>query len=185
MTTGQKILRMCSYFRFDPLEGTLYYKNRGEGDGFKSYRACMAWNGRNAGRAAGGVRTDGYVGVGFDGGEHLAHRIIWEMHNGPIPDDMEIDHIDGNRSNNTLPNLRVSTRAENSRNAGVRPTSKSGVKGVIWNKRKRKWSAQITVNGVNKTLGYFDDPAEASKAYNEAADLYHKEFARHSVASPH
>jgi len=74
-----------------------------------------------------------------------------------------VDHIDGNRANNNLSNLRLVTQRENSSN--IRPNSTSKYTGVCWSKAKRKWEARITFNGKQKFLGYFKTEIEASECY--------------------
>ena len=71
----------------------------------------------SAGRILSGSERNGYLRVNFANGHHSIHRLVWETFNGKIPEDMVIDHIDGNRSNNALSNLRLVTQAENMNNA--------------------------------------------------------------------
>jgi len=92
-----------------------------------------------------------------------------------------LDHIDGNGLNNCKSNLRFCTHAENSRNAGPNALNKSGIKGVCWHVRSKKYIATISLNRKLIHIGYFTDPIEAAKAYNEAAIKYHGEFARLNV----
>lgn len=87
-----------------------------------------------AGTLAGKLSHDGYWrvsdGEGRRGGYLQAHRVVWELHNGTIPEGMCIDHIDGNVSNNTIGNLRCVSQAENSRNQRKRDRNSTGVTGV-------------------------------------------------------
>lgn len=121
------------------------------------------------GAVSGWVHVDGYVQVYAFGGGHLAHRVIWEMVNGPIPDGMEIDHINGRRTDNRLQNLRVVTRSDNMRNQKRRRDNKTGYIGVTWEKRLGKYRAGISTEGVRQHLGIFDTAEEASAAYLRAA----------------
>ncbi len=89
-----------------------------------------------------------------------------------------IDHVDGNGLNNTRANLRVSTPAENARNRGKQKTNTSGYKGVCYNKRNGKWTAQIQVNSKKIHIGSFTDALVAHKHYVEACIKYHGEFAK-------
>lgn len=91
------------------------------------------------GQKSGFVDSNGYTYIGFRGAMIKAHRIIWEMHYGEIPTGFEIDHIDGNRNNNLLSNLRMVTRAENLKNKALNKNNKSGVSGVRFNKRLSSW----------------------------------------------
>lgn len=91
--------------------------------------------------------------------------------------DMFIDHIDNDGLNNTRKNLRICTKSENNMNSGKQKNNTSGFKGVSWNKPKKKWIAQISINGVTTHLGYFDTAEEAYKAYCEACIKHHGGFA--------
>lgn len=99
------------------------------------------------------------------------HRYIMDA-----PDGMQVDHIDGNRLNNTRSNLRVCTNMENNHNKPKRNSNKSGYKGVHRVKSGR-WCAQITANYKCRSLGVFDTPEAAALAYNKAARELHGEFA--------
>lgn len=88
-----------------------------------------------------------------------------------------VDHIDRNGLNCRRSNLRLATPMQNSANASRRRDNSSGYKGVSWHKHSARWRADITVNGRQKHLGSFDDPAVAHTAYMEAAILYFGDFA--------
>jgi hypothetical protein len=96
----------------------------------------------------------------------LLHRFVYELAYGPIPEGLQIDHIDGNRSNNFLSNLRLVTHQQNQWN-------RTAAKGYYWNKQHKKWMARISLNGKEKFLGYFDSEAEAHQAYLDAKKIYH------------
>lgn len=68
------------------------------------------------GDAAGYMKDDGYMRVRCRGGQYYVHRIIWEMHNGPIPKGMEVDHVNHVRTDNRIENLRLVSRLENCKN---------------------------------------------------------------------
>jgi len=112
---------------------------------------------------AGNKKADGYVRVKYGGKLLYAHRIIYTMFHGPIPEGMEIDHIDGNRSNNRIENLRCVDKATNLRAAAkrLRKTNKSGVTGVYYHKRHKGWVARIRVDGKIIDLGFRKDFFEA------------------------
>lgn len=124
------------------------------------------------GDVAGTKRDDGYLVVKINGRNRLVHRIVWEMHNWIIPENMEIDHIDHVRSNNEIDNLKMVTNQNNKRNYTRRADNKSGVTGVTWCKRTKKWIAQIMIGGKNKKLGRFSSLDDAANARKEAEKYY-------------
>jgi hypothetical protein len=120
-------------------------------------------------KPAGFRKPDGYIQIGVDYKYHYAHRIIFEMFNYEIPEGMQVDHIDRNRLNNRLENLRLATNQENQRNKYA--------KGFTWNKRFNAFQAQIMVNKKNKNLGYYKTQEEARAAYLTARSKLFGEFA--------
>jgi hypothetical protein len=116
------------------------------------------------GNAAGHQRPDGYSHITVDGQRHYSHRIAWVIEKGPIPDGMEIDHIDQDPSNNRLSNLRLVTRAVNRKNRSRDSRNKSGVNGVYWASHANAWGAQIRVDRKTTHIGYFKSLAEAAQA---------------------
>ena len=110
----------------------------------------------------------------------LMHRLIMDA-----PEDVQVDHIDGNKLNNQRNNLRLCTGAENQRNRGVLSNSRSGIKGVSWYPPSRKWQAKIKVDGQQIHLGCFHNWADAAAAYDKAAVEYHGEFAQLNNLDPH
>jgi len=99
------------------------------------------------------------------------HRVI-----NNTPDGMKTDHVDGDTLNNTDKNLRSSTHAENIHNQGKQKHNTSGYKGVT--RSGNKWVSRIAVNGNRIYLGTFNNINDAGIAYDNAASLYHKQFAR-------
>ncbi len=91
---------------------------------------------------------------------------------------LEIDHIDGNRLNNQLNNLRAATRQQNGRNMAKRRNTSSAYKGVSFRKDTRVWAAYIKFQSKKVNLGCYPTQEQAAKAYNEAAIKYFGEFAR-------
>lgn len=112
------------------------------------------------GSAAGYKMSDGYLSVKINGRLYLHHRIIWLWMYGYFPEG-DIDHIDRDRSNNRLNNLREVSRQCNIRNSKVGKLNNTGVKGVRWFGRDNKWRAYIKVNNVSIWLGDFLDFSEA------------------------
>lgn len=115
--------------------------------------------------------------VKVDGKNYLEHRLIYLMHNGELPE--FLDHIDGDRTNNRIENLRPCTMAENQHNTGLPRTNTSGVKGVSWYGQSGKWMAQLRINGATIYLGLFKEIDEAKETVMKARERYHGEFARH------
>ena len=90
---------------------------------------------------------------------------------------LETDHVDQNKLNNQIANLRPATIRQNQGNRMALANNTSGFKGVSWNKQSQRWRTVIRVNYRPVHIGYFDDKYEAARAYNEAATKYHGEFA--------
>lgn len=119
------------------------------------------------------VSSHGYVRVRAHDGrnEKYVHRIVMGAGKGEY-----VDHIDGNKLNNSKSNLRLCTNQENSCNARLRTNNKSGVKGVYWSNGRMKWEAQITSKGVRHALGRFNTFKEAVAARRYAEDALQGEF---------
>lgn len=122
------------------------------------------------------VYVQGYVQLCIDGTRYRAHRLAWLYHYGTLPDDF-IDHINGQRDDNRIANLRVVTNAVNMQNVHSQyKNSRSGLTGAKWHKKQRKFVAAISVNGRPKHLGTFSTAEEARTAYIEAKKKYHPGF---------
>lgn len=171
-------------FICDPEAGKLIWRERPNWmfapNNFSGKRETNArrWNKAFAGREAfTSTGTHGYRNGSIFATWHLAHRIIWAMTNGRWPEE-DIDHIDGNRTNNAISNLRSVSRHENTKNLSRRLSNTSGVPGVTWNKRAKKWRASIKVAGKFIYLGYFDD-LETAAEIRKAAETRHGFHANH------
>lgn len=116
-----------------------------------------------AGEIALGTVSHGYYRGRIRGKGYQAHRVVWYLTHGYVPG--ELDHIDGNRLNNVIENLREVTRAENEHNKLKR--------GYTYNKDKGKYMARIYIEGKPKHLGYFVTPEDAHKAYLDAKKVLH------------
>lgn len=103
----------------------------------------------------------------------LLHRIVMNC-----PDNMEVDHINGNKLDNRKENLRVCTARENRLNRKKSKNKTSKYKGVHWNKDNSKWRAKITVNDKSISLGCFITELEAAEAYNKSALTYFGKYAK-------
>lgn len=114
----------------------------------------------------------------------LLHRVIVERMIGrELLDSEVVDHINNDTMDNRRCNLRVATRRQNSINRNISNYSKSGLKGVTKTSRRRWW-AQIKIDGAQTSLGYFDSVLDAHRAYCQAAVKHHGEFANFGANSP-
>lgn len=104
-----------------------------------------------------------------------SHRMIYFLHYGETPE--FVDHINRNTLDNSISNLRASTKNQNGANRKSSKNSSSKFLGVSWSKVNNQWRASICVEGVDKYLGSFTNEVEASEAYNIAALIHHGEFA--------
>lgn len=128
------------------------------------------------GDTAGRVSNAGHLGISFMGTRYQAHRLAWGFVYGSVPQDLEIDHIDENKLNNKIGNLRLATRQENSANRGRQRNNKSGIKGVSFNKNSGKWEAYITLNRKRHYLGLFNTKYLAECAVKKERLKLHKDF---------
>lgn len=169
-------LREC--FQYDADTGRLVWKHRPRKH-FNSARAANGFEARFAGNDAGRISARGYrvVGILWNGTKHYlkVHRVIWAIATGKWPDEL-IDHINMNRLDNRLENLRQATHSQNQMNGEYRKRNKLGVKGVTT--RNGKFYASISIARKVKHLGTFQSIQAASAAYNAAATKYYGAFAR-------
>ena len=146
--------------RYEPETGKLYWLRRFS-------------NGIPKSLEAGTIRkNDGYINVSVFGKLYPAHRVAYALYNGTCPDDMEIDHINHVRSDNRIDNLRLVSKSENRKNQSISSKSTTGVTGVYYNRARRKFVAQIKINGDVKYLGIFDSLEEAKSKRKEAEEEY-------------
>lgn len=169
---GSATPQLCrKLLHYEPETGKLFWLPRPR-EMFSSQRSFKMWHTRYAGHEA--FTADD--GRGYRNGSILyetllAHRVVWAIVHGAWPDG-EIDHINGDRSDNRLENLRPATAAENQRNQGLPSNNVSGILGVSWNGRRSRWQAKINVGGKTKWLGYFDtlEQAASARAHAEASN---------------
>jgi hypothetical protein len=130
-----------------------------------------------AGDIAGTLKSHGYLCVGINYNSYRAHRLIFLMHKGYLP--KTIDHINGDKLDNRIENLRAATVGQNQHNRKTNANNTSGYKGVSWNKRMKKWAARITLERKSIHLGYFANVEEAAEVVRKAREELHGSFANH------
>lgn len=158
--TKKDISELLSY---DPESGVLTWKvNKGT---------------KSSGTTAGFVEQAGYVVLGINRRTYKAHRIAWLLYHGVWPDE-QLDHIDGNRTNNRIENLRLASCYGNAHNQKRAKNNSSGYKGVSRHRQSGKWRAMITADGVKHSLGLYQGVEDAASAYSKAAKRLHGNFAR-------
>jgi len=145
--------------RYDPLTGELYWR--------------VPRRNRKMGLRAGGVKGR-YRFITIDGVNYLEHRVIWVMVHGGIPPGKEIDHIDMDRYNNKLENLRSVTRRENVLNSGVASSDCSSYYGVTKSKTPGKYTAGFFISSNRVHLGTHTTEESAYNAYCQAVIEYNK-----------
>lgn len=152
-------------FDYDPATGSL------------RWRVAKARRIRPGALAATAPNSDGYVGVKIDGRTYKAHRLAWAWVHGAWPE-AEVDHINGDRADNRIANLRLATNKENARNRLTYKNNRSGYRGVYWNSALQKWGAQIRTGGKRHHLGFFLVKEDAAEAYRVASPIVHGQFGR-------
>lgn len=129
-------------------------------------------------RASAGYKmTCGYIAVQIDGLALYGHRLAWLLHHRKWPAG-EIDHINSDRSDNRLVNLRAATRSQNGHNIGITGRNRTGFKGVHICKSTGRFRAMIRVENSVKHLGYFDTAEAAAACYQATAAAMVGDFAR-------
>lgn len=166
---------LSEILKYDPLTGKLFWKERPVSM-FSNSRACRSWNSRYAGKEAFTADLNGYRQGMINYRTLYAHRVAWAIYYGEWPTD-QIDHINCDRSDNRIANLRSADAFGNNRNQMLMKNNTSGFKGVS-RARSGRWVAKIMAGGKYKHLGTFDSAVEAAKVYARAAAGYHGEFAR-------
>jgi len=129
------------------------------------------------GKKAGCITNHGYLTIKINKKPYLAHKIVYAIHYGYIP--KLIDHIDGNKLNNKIENLREATIFENQRNRKIQLNNSSGVKNVYWHNKEKSWRVQLRFNNKLNYIGSFKDIELAELVAQEARSKYHGNFANH------
>lgn len=159
------LLAYCEEYLEYREDGNLYWKkNKGRG---------------KQGEIAGSVYWCGYRAIKIRKTTNYIHRIIFAMHYKHLP--KYVDHINYNRLDNRIENLRECTNSENMRHVPASRNTISGRVGVSWERERQFWSARIRVEeNKSKFLGYFEELSDAIEAREEAERLYYGEFAPHN-----
>ena len=165
--------------RYDHKTGKLYWKTR-DRSLFNDNASHMSWNARCSGKPAFRAKKHtGYLsGAVLDRRIH-AHRVAWAIYHNEWPRG-QIDHINGNRSDNRLVNLRDVSQSVNGKNQRMSKANKSGFTGVFWCRRDQKWVAQITANKKYYYLGAFTKIEDAVSA-RIAAQIKHGFHKNHGL----
>lgn len=151
---------------YNPKTGVLTWKKRSE-KWFSDKRICNIWNSRYAGNPVGCITENraGYrcMQTKLFGKGYRVHRLAWMVHTGEEPPE-QIDHDDRDGTNNRWLNLKASNAASNAKNKSISALNTTGHSGVLWSKQKKKWTANIKVNGKRHYLGEFTNKTDAVKA---------------------
>lgn len=158
-TINQDLLHKYFYY----YNGNIYWK--------------ISYGSRKINTKCGCLDEKGYEYTMFCGKNLKNHRIIFMMFHGYLP--KVVDHINGIKNDNRIENLRAATKSQNGFNSKISKANKSGVKGVSWDKKRKKWKVQISINCKNKCIGRYDDLELAELVATEARDKYYGKFARH------
>jgi hypothetical protein len=126
------------------------------------------------GKPAGWMHWKGYWRIEIDGKDYASHRLAWLYVYGCWPKN-QLDHINRNKSDNRIKNLREATNGQNGANSKAKP-SHSKLKGAHWHSRDKKWFSHIWYDGKKHFLGRFATAEEAHAAYCETAKKLHGEF---------
>lgn len=147
----------CSEFvglEYQPDTGLFFWRESGRG--------------RKAGVPAGNIDASsaGYVRIHVGGKRHQAHRLAWRFYYGAFPSvEMDIDHVNGIRSDNRISNLRLATRSQNAINSGIYSSNTVGLKGV--SRSRNVFVSTATVNGATCHLGRYKTAEQAHVAYQK------------------
>lgn len=161
--------RLKSLLHYDPETGVFTWR-------------VSARNSVKVGSVAGCLDTHGYVVIRIDRKSYKAHRLAWLYLHGNLPP-KQLDHINRDRSDNRLCNLRLATSAENNQNRSLSTKNTSGHIGLCWKKQTQKWHAHICINRKITHLGYFTDLTEAIAA-RKAAEVKHHTFQHNQGTKP-
>lgn len=132
------------------------------------------------GSVAGNLTPQGYRRVKVDGKLYLSHRLIYAMAYGHSPEEMEVDHINGDKSDSRPKNLRLATRSQNRQNVGTYANNSTDSKGTWYDSRRKVFFCAVQCDGFREQFGPFETLEEASAVYQSEArerfgDFYRRE----------
>lgn len=181
---------LLQLLRYEPETGKLYWRPRPvlmfNSEKQSAEHNAAIWNGKNAGQEAFKTRLPhGHRYASINRVKMLAHRVIWKMVHGVEAN--VIDHIDGDPSNNRIGNLRSVTQMQNGQNERMRKNNTSGVMGVCWDSRRKRWHTRINLNYRHIHVGYFDtfDEAVAARKAAEVQYGFHPNHGRNQEEPLH
>lgn len=154
--------RLREVLEYDPVTGIFTWKERIRSDGRRDY---------HSGKIAGTLHPKGYIQIKIDEKKYLGHRLAWLYTHGYLPEH-QIDHKNQIRNDNEIKNLREVTRSCNMQNCKINKNSISGVTGVRWDKRAKRWHARIQKNNKGIHLGYFSNLTDAAQARYAAEQIH-------------
>jgi hypothetical protein len=157
MELTQEYLKEC--LDYNPEAGIFIRKARPITH-FKSRRAMNAWNARFAGKLSNRLCQWGYLNIKIDKNVYKAHRLAWLYVYGELPVG-QIDHINHDKLDNRITNLRQVTQSQNQRNMIRRKDNKSGLPGIHYSRSINKWIVQVSANQGRECLGAYEDKFEA------------------------
>ena len=173
--------------RYEPETGKLFWLTRGpewfEGGRWTAADQAARFNTRYAGREAfTAIDGKGYLCGSVLNRLYRAHQVAVAIASGEWPSE-EVDHINGDRTDNRQCNLRAVSRGENMKNICLRSDNTSGCVGVSWHKDRKRWRAYIATPAGVVHIGYFDSLAEAAsaRAHMQARVGYHRNHGRPSA----
>lgn len=146
---------LAAVVEYEPATGIVRWKRRND--------MRSQWNGRYAGKECGRLDNGGYLQIRFTYQGHVftfgTHRLIWFIFTGEIPD--QVDHVNHDKIDNRIENLRAVNSAENNRNQVKRRDNTSGYTGIFWRVNRQQWEASVTFGGKQYFLGRYDHKCDA------------------------
>ena len=157
MQNEELIEYINKYLKYDDNTGIFYVKK-------------SRTNKQKIGSIVGTVLKNGYIHIGICGKKYYAHRLAYLVSFGYMPE--QVDHTDHCRTNNSISNLRDANATDNARNRSLHSNNTSGVMGVYWKDKSKRWESSIRVDGKSLHLGRFIKFSDAVDARKNAEVLY-------------